>query len=369
MLTSACASGKPPGHTHKRSMSVKKRGTRFVADLTNEGNRYRRQFPTEVEAVAWEAEMRKRILLRISLSSLLDKDATVLTLSQVLDKCYRRHWAGSKNEPQCLVNIGVLENFFGGDALIESITVARIDDFVAFLQRKGRKPGTINNKLATLSKALTFAVERGYIEAKPLIGRVRVGNNARRRFFTRKEEEEIMAACDKHGLHFFKLWFRWSLNTGMRPGETQAATRANVRNDEALGHVIDINEVKSTAGTSDARTIPLNKDAVSAWFAASAATLGDKSSDAPFEYFDSNERARCWKIIRKELNEYDPDFVPYTCRHTCATRLIQAGCNVRAVMAWMGHRDISMTMKYVKLVPEDLVNASQLLLQKKKVTG
>ena len=135
---------------------------------------------------------------------------------------------------------------------------------------------------------------------------------------------------------------------------------ADVRNDEGLGMAGQRSEIY--CGDFDARTIPLNT-AAPTWLRLQLRL--EMLSDAPFVEPEVTSVRVVGKSFAK-LNEYDPDFVPFTCRHSCATRLLQAGCTVRAVMAWMGHRDISMTMKYAKLVPEDLVNASQLLLQKKK---
>ena len=51
----------------------------------------------------------------------------------------------------------------------------------------------------------------------------------------------------------------------------------------------------------------------------------------------------------------DPELVPYCCRHTTATRLVQQGVNLKAVQKWMGHKTLEMTLKYVKLVPQDLI--------------
>ncbi len=336
-------------------MAIRVNGLRFMADFMITGERYRRQFPTQVEAAAWEAEIRRRVTFKLPVSDVLDPKEALITLQHVLGKCFTRHWEGTKNEHQCLLNIALLERHFGATTPITSIDLRVIDDFIGELQRKGNKPATINQKLATLSKALTFAEEREYIQKKPKIQRMKVGNNSRRRFFSHEDEKKILKACQKHGMSIFQCWVCWSIDTGMRPEETRRARREDIREDSVLGWVIDINEVKNTAGTTEPRTIPLTARALGAWEVAEAGGYDHREVVQPFAEFNGKTRQKCWNKIRKELGETDPDFVPYTCRHTCATRLVQGNVNLKAVMQWLGHKDISMTMKYCKLVPTDLL--------------
>ena len=330
-------------------MSVRINGSKFLADFMYRGKRHRRQFPTQIEAQAWETEMKRRIHLGIAIGDLVEGDGSPLTLRQVLDKCFERHWENSKNESQCLVNMKILEEHFGPDKPITEIDIVAVDDFIGSLRRKGRAPATINQKLATLSKAMTFAQERGYIKVKPSIQREKVGNNARNRFFTREEEAKMFEACDEYDMPMFKNWLIWSIDTGIRPEETRSVRRGDVRLDPNLGWVVDVNDVKDTRGTTARRTVPLTDRAHQAF----EESICD--SMFPFGIFSNKKRQQCWDNIREHLNEFSSDFVPYTARHTCATRLVQGGMNLKAVKEWMGHKTIDMTMKYVKLVPSDLV--------------
>ena len=49
----------------------------------------------------------------------------------------------------------------------------------------------------------------------------------------------------------------------------------------------------------------------------------------------------------------DPQFVIHALRHTCATRLMAAGVDVVTVQHWLGHKDISTTMRYATLCQSD----------------
>ena len=62
----------------------------------------------------------------------------------------------------------------------------------------------------------------------------------------------------------------------------------------------------------------------------------------------------------------DRHFVPYVCRHTCASRMVQRGVALPVVMEWMGHKAMQMTMRYAHLAPANLqaaVIALSLFLQ------
>lgn len=49
-----------------------------------------------------------------------------------------------------------------------------------------------------------------------------------------------------------------------------------------------------------------------------------------------------------------PDVTPHTLRHTCCTRLILGGVDVKRVMEWMGHNAMVTTMRYMQIKPTAL---------------
>ena len=50
----------------------------------------------------------------------------------------------------------------------------------------------------------------------------------------------------------------------------------------------------------------------------------------------------------------DGAVVPHVLRHTCASRLVQGGIDIRRVQMWLGHQTLQMTMRYVHLATHDL---------------
>lgn len=54
-------------------------------------------------------------------------------------------------------------------------------------------------------------------------------------------------------------------------------------------------------------------------------------------------------------------FVIHMLRHTCCTRLLSAGVDIRTTMQWMGHTSIQMTQRYAHFIPQNMDDAADAL--------
>jgi hypothetical protein len=62
-----------------------------------------------------------------------------------------------------------------------------------------------------------------------------------------------------------------------------------------------------------------------------------------------------WNDAKQEVGLGDDDqVVPHILRHTCASRLVQGGIDIRRVQMWLGHQTLQMTMRYAHLATNDL---------------
>ena len=69
-----------------------------------------------------------------------------------------------------------------------------------------------------------------------------------------------------------------------------------------------------------------------------------------------------WQKARTDLGYADKKFYTlHLCRHTCASRLVQRGCQLLLVKDWLGHEDIKTTMIYAHLAPKALHSVVEVL--------
>jgi integrase len=62
-----------------------------------------------------------------------------------------------------------------------------------------------------------------------------------------------------------------------------------------------------------------------------------------------------WNSAKDEVGlGSDPQVVPHILRHTCASRLVQGGIDMRRIQMWLGHQTLQMTMRYAHLATNDL---------------
>ena len=327
-------------------MSVTPKGNKWFANFTVDGHRYRKSKDTEVEAVAWEAEIKRRLALGLPTEDLIENKNVGMTLRDLFNKAHERYWKDTKNEDNVIYLQKQLETFYGHSVPIHAITTSRIDDFILACQDKGLAPSTINSKLAVLSKSLKYAHSRGYLKALPAIERMSVVGNQRMRFLTPEEEQDIITLLETNDKWHFARFFEWSIDTGLRPSESRLLTKKAMSYDDDLGWIITIRQTK----TSHPRVIPLTQRAYYA--------MREVSDELyPFAQFTKPEIRKCWALVRQEMNEDDPDFVFYTCRHTCASRLVQRNVPLQIVKEWMGHKTFDMTLRYAKLAPKNMLSA------------
>lgn len=225
-------------------------------------------------------------------------------------------------------------------------------DIVRWLikEAEGRewKASTLNRWQAAFSLIFRVGVENERVEKNPAAGiRRKTENNARVRFLSESEEMKLREVIGKR-LPGFLPQLDLSLHTGMRAGEQFSLKWSQV---DLQRRILTLPKTKN----GNVRYIPLNAVALGALEAMSKA--GASFEEGTGLVFPSKRRdgeglrgARGW--FGSALSEAGVGGYTWHCnRHTFASRLVMAGVDIRTVGELLGHKSLSMTMRYSHLAP------------------
>lgn len=332
--------------------TINPRGKRFQCDLTiPNGARLRPSFETYDQADEWLRAMNEKVRTGqdVSLDVAHTTRAIVMNLRELAEDVLNRHWRGSKSELSSWRNAKDVYLRLGASRSVKEVDERLIDDLVYQLERDGKSNGTINRRLAALSKMLRFAYRRGYIMRVPVIERKREPEG-RIRWVTEVEEHAMLDKLREIGRDEMADFCTVLVDTGLRTGELFKLKGRDVNVEERIVYLWDTKNGRS-------RSVPLTTRALNALQRNHKADSND-----PLFGFSQDEFSHAWRTMKNlvGLNE-DKDFVPHCLRHTCASRLIQRGVDLRVVQEWLGHRAIATTLRYAHLAPKNLKNAVAVL--------
>jgi integrase len=217
---------------------------------------------------------------------------------------------------------------------------------------KANKPATINRHIATLKHMFTKAVEWDMVEEEVLkrIRRAKLleENNRRLRYLSKEECNALVQACDKH----LKPVVITALNTGMRKGEILSLTWDNVD----LRHGFILLEITKNG---ERREIPINETL-------RAALSGImRRLDTPHVFYNADTGTpyvNLHKPFQSALKRAKiKDFRFHDLRHTFASHLVMAGVDITTIKELLGHKTLTMTLRYAHLAPSHKVKAVNIL--------
>ena len=336
-------------------MAIRRRGVSWQVDVTLNGKRHRETFTSEKAAKAWEMEAKAAALQGRDIpapdngkgkpedTARRTRKPSGGTVRDMLEDCYDRFWKGGKSDAKMRVNMRQVEAYFGADRPLEEVDYSAIEAFIQHCVSKRNANGTINRKLAVLGKSLGYAAARGLIHTKPHISRL-PEKGSRFRWLTKDEEQELLAILRQYERNDQADCVAVLIDTGLRPSELFRIAADDVDLSKGL-ITVWVNK------TDRPRSVYMTKR-VKALIQQRLETGGKL-----FPY-DTQWLYRAWTDAKTALGkDGDKDFVPYICRHTCATRLVQAGVQLNVVKEWLGQSSIHTTMRYAHLAPENLRSA------------
>jgi integrase len=322
---------------------MRQRGTSWQGDVLVNGKRHRKSFETEHEALAWEARVKERVAKGLPLEDTL-KSSEVHTLRSVADAVESRYWTGTANASNATANADAVVDILGATTPITAVDSSAVDTVVSTLRLKGNSNGTINRKLASLSKILRYAQSRGLVDRVPRIELLKEAQG-RLRWYTYEEETRILRAADDLSPPFGHL-LRFLADTGCRFGEAMRVTGKDITET-----TVTFWETKN----GKPRTIPLTSRLQD------ALRFAIGHSEVVYGGWTTQKSSSLWKAVKANAGVTDDEALIHTWRHTCASRLVQAGVPIQVVQVWLGHKSLAMTLRYAHLAPINLVSAASVL--------
>ena len=333
-------------------MAVRKtpKGDKWCCDMQYKGQpRFYDTFDTESEARLRELEIKECMKTGVqpplaTTESFLKK---IPTLSEVISRVKRDRWSHQSSSLHHNLSIDQFAAWVGADAKVTKITADCIADYVDYLRTERRLvDNTINKRLSSVRVVMGFCLENGYISFMPVIPHYKI-SEGRKRWLDFEEEVIIFSEFKKRKQ---LLFFQLLLETGCRIGEMHS-----INWDDIRGKTLWIWGVKSKGRKT--RSMLLTDKALEV-----LAELGKDGKKGPIFKSSCKKVGIKWtgvgmsvvqlqKVFKECKNragfEEDEELTPHCLRHTCATRLVNAGVHARTIQSWLGHKDITTTLLYM----------------------
>jgi integrase len=317
---------------------------RFRVEVQLGELRKRGRFDNHADAVAAEKQWKAALARGEDIGARESHTGTRIptTLSELLQKARMPLWNGSTHGKYSAAQIErIIERF--GNIKLNDVTTAWVDDVHDWLRDELElAEATINRYWSAMSAVLGFGLEREYVKKMPKFEWYRPGEG-RIRTISEDEENAMYAWLAKsQASPSIAAFIAVAIDTGCRRGELLLAQPGQINNGR-------LTLWGTTTKSGRTRTISLTPRARKLL-----------AEHLPWRFTRSQLRY-WWDAMVEGLGIADDDFVLHACRHTCATRLLEKGVDVRTVQEWMGHATITTTQKYLHTTTARLDAAAALL--------
>ena len=336
-------------------MAIRTKGTKFQVDVTVAGVRAPRvSCDTRAEAQKIEADFKAKLLMGVPPDKLVATPTAQATqrgtLASAVTRAHKTFWQGRKAEVSSLRNADAWGLELGTDFPLSKLNAEKIGEVCDAWGAAGNAAATINRKLAALSVMLRLACEDGLIDRVPRLPK-RKEYEGRLRYYT---PDEVASLLDWVGQDApLKAMFIVAVETGMRQGEILTLTKRDV---DVARKLVLLGETKGDRR----RSVPITATAMAAFQVAMADCL-DHERIFPTRITPSHisRVIRMWRQNRGLPLDDEACF--HTFRHTTCSRLVQRAVPLPVVQKFMGHADITTTMRYAHLAPDSLELAREAL--------
>jgi len=226
------------------------------------------------------------------------------------------------------------EKFSGGK--LGKITSMALEEYKA-ARLKDVTPATVNRELTCLKHMFTKAIQWNMASSNPVKTiRMMKERNTRLRYLSSDEIGLLLNEISSK----FRFIVVMALCTGMRRGEILSLDWSDI---DIEHRVIFVRDSKN----GDKREIPMVPDLVN------AARIQPRGHDRVF----CEDDGYCIRSLRTSFvkavnNAGIEDFTFHDLRHTFASHMVMSGADLLTVKELLGHKSITMTLRYAHLSPD-----------------
>lgn len=290
-------------------------------------------------------------------------------------------WGKVKRPDAIIVNRDILMRVLGADMPLKALTADVIRDLRDdLLAGKGHHPdrpckprdnATVNRKLGTLGALLhkALAWNPAPITSVPHIPKLKE-RGGRTFVYTIEQEEAILRTVldldnravlvqgghpVKRNAHWYHKLYIVLAETGFRLSE---ALNLQWDDIDMTNRVVSLWRKGDLKTDSSVRQVPITDRCFKALKSPSCM---DKHRAGPFDGMNKRRAQELWKTACKTAGIANKDAVLHALRHTAATRVLSLTGDIRLTQQWLGHSDLSTTMRYAKVVDNRMREAAKLL--------
>jgi integrase/recombinase XerC len=248
---------------------------------------------------------------------------------------------------------------------VQDVTKPVVRGYITKLQSLGYKKSSISRKINSLRTFFKFLLRKKILQINPLIYLSSIKKEKSLPSFLTKEEVEklfsliqpvdFISARDRAILELF-------YSSGLRISELAQITEDDIDLYEGLV------TVQGKGGKE--RTVPVGSVAISCIreYLKYKYELGFRKKEMFLNKFGGKLSVRgIRKIVAKWIKKaaIHKKVSPHTFRHTFATHLLDAGCDLRSIQEMLGHKSLSTTNIYTHLTLERLKNVYEKVYPRK----
>ncbi|MEM7281074.1 MAG: site-specific integrase [Pseudomonadota bacterium] len=271
-----------------------------------------------------------------------------------------------------------------GNTMLKDLTTHQIETWKVQSLKK-LKPSTVKRGLGDLRRVLNLAVEWGDLRVNPAtkVQSPTVDNESTKLMLDDDEWSRLEAAIERweYLSHFgtskekqlhplwFPMYLRIMLNTGGRRNEVLELRWGDV---DQKNRMITFPGIRTK--NSKTRRIPISDDLVDDLQRYNSERVTGSTNEGQEVLAKKGERIFPVDSIRKPWARLKdmaklPHISPHILRHHVASTLIREGASLAAVRDLLGHKDISVTTRYLSVLTEDKLKAVNLLSRRRNGNG